>query len=213
MGQFINIPNSAAPRWKGTGASLAALPLVGNTDGDVRVAIDTHTIYVWNEGITTWVTTTGGAGLTNLNGQTGNSQTFAVGTAGTNFAVSSAGDIHTFDLPDASGTARGVITTGTQTVAGFKTFSNNVTISGTLDANDQYKNESNRLISAGEATAKAFTLAATPKNASRTRLIPLDGVEQEFGVDFTVVGASLSWGGLGLDGVLLSGDKVTIIYD
>lgn len=48
-------------------------------------------------------------------------QTFAVGTSGTDFAVVSTGTSHTFNLPDASATARGLVTTGTQTFAGTKT--------------------------------------------------------------------------------------------
>lgn len=51
-----------------------------------------------------------GAGLTSLNGQTGNSQTFAVGTTGTDFAINSLANVHTFNLPSASATNRGALT-------------------------------------------------------------------------------------------------------
>jgi hypothetical protein len=53
-----------------------------------------------------------------------------IGTTGTNItssvATSSTTPIITLNIPDASATARGVVTTGTQTFEGVKTFKNNV---------------------------------------------------------------------------------------
>lgn len=74
------------------------------------------------------VLTTLTTGLTALNGLTAQVQSFATGTSGTDFGISSTSATHTFNLPDASATARGVITTGTQTIAGTKTFSSNIKI-------------------------------------------------------------------------------------
>jgi hypothetical protein len=55
------------------------------------------------------VITTFTTGLTALNGLTTQVQFFAVGTSGTDFAISSATDTHTFNLPTASATNRGAL--------------------------------------------------------------------------------------------------------
>ena len=49
-------------------------------------------------------------------------QTFATGTTGTDFNIVSSGTVHTFNIPDASATARGLINATTQTIGGAKTF-------------------------------------------------------------------------------------------
>ena len=56
------------------------------------------------------VLTTFTTGLTALNGLTQQVQNLAVGTSGTDFSISSATDTHTFNLPDASATNRGALT-------------------------------------------------------------------------------------------------------
>ena len=69
------------------------------------------------------IITTFSGGVTSLNGLTANTQYLAVGTTGTDFNISSITDTHTFNLPSASATARGLVTTNGQTLAGAKTFS------------------------------------------------------------------------------------------
>jgi hypothetical protein len=55
------------------------------------------------------VITTFTTGLSALNGLTSQVQFFAVGTSGTNFNIASASDTHTFNLPTASATNRGAL--------------------------------------------------------------------------------------------------------
>jgi hypothetical protein len=67
--------------------------------------------YYWNGSY--WVafgTGGGGSGLSSLNGLTGSTQTFATGTTGTNFNIVSSLSSHVFNIPDASASARGLLT-------------------------------------------------------------------------------------------------------
>lgn len=66
------------------------------------------------------------SGVSALNSLTG-SLTIAVGTSGTDVAVSASGSTVTVNIPDAGASARGVLTTGTQTIAGAKTFTGGAT--------------------------------------------------------------------------------------
>jgi hypothetical protein len=65
------------------------------------------------------VLTTFTTGLTALNGLTAQVQNFAVGTSGTDFAISSVTETHTFNLPTASATNRGALSS-----ADWSTFNN-----------------------------------------------------------------------------------------
>ena len=71
------------------------------------------------------VLTTFSTGLNALNGLTAQVQYFATGTSGTDFAISSATDTHTFNLPIASGT-----NTGKLSNSDWTTFNNKVSGSG-----------------------------------------------------------------------------------
>lgn len=77
----------------------------------------------------TFATCAAASGLTNLNGLIASSQTFAVGTSGSDFGIASSGSTHVFNIPDAGNSTRGLITTGAQTIAGSKTFTSALTLS------------------------------------------------------------------------------------
>ena len=82
------------------------------------------------------IITTFSTGITALNGLTAQVQYFATGTSGTDFNISSTTATHTFNIPSASATNRGLITTGTQTIAGDKTFSGSIILNGGVDMNN-----------------------------------------------------------------------------
>jgi hypothetical protein len=61
-----------------------------------------------------------GTGITAINSLTGAVQTLATGTAGTDFAISSTGTTHTFDLPTASAANRGALSSADWTLFNAK---------------------------------------------------------------------------------------------
>jgi len=124
-----------------------------------------------------------------------NNQTFATGTSGTDFNISSSGTTHTFNVPDASGSARGVITTGTQTFAGAKTFSTGVTVSGATSNASNLTLGITSATTPGTATDRYLTVDATGK-------VILSSVSGITGL--TTIGASPNANGASISGGLLS---------
>jgi len=104
-----------------TSHTHAAADITSGTIATARLASGTADATTYLRGDQTWAAVS--AGISSLNALTDATQTFAVGTSGTNFAISSASGVHTFNLPDASATARGLVTTGAQTFGGTKQFS------------------------------------------------------------------------------------------
>jgi hypothetical protein len=85
------------------------------------------------------IVTTFSNGLNTLNGLTKQAQYFAVGSTGTDFAISSSVDTHTFNIPSASASNRGLITTGAQTIAGDKTLTGQIVLKEASSSADYTK--------------------------------------------------------------------------
>lgn len=68
-----------------------------------------------------------------------------------------------------------------------------------------------RVITLGEETAKQLTLTATPAVPAAVILSVPSGIAF-YGVDYSVSGSILTWSGLGLDGFLITGVRVVIIF-
>lgn len=100
-----------------------------------------------------------GSGITSINADATAAQVLLVGTAGTDFAiVDDAAGNHTFNLPSASATARGLVTTGAQTIAGAKTFSS--TIVGSINGNAATVTTNANLTGAITSTGNATVLGS-----------------------------------------------------
>jgi hypothetical protein len=95
--------------------------IVNNSDGR------TATLHTEDSHLCEIITTFSG-GVTSLNGLTANTQYLAVGTSGTNFNISSVSETHTFNLPSASVTARGLVTINDQSFSGLKNFTDNIIV-------------------------------------------------------------------------------------
>jgi len=98
-----------APRMTTTQQNAIPLPANGllifnTTDNILKVNTGSSVIPVW-----TPLATGSGTAINSLNGLTGTTQTFATGTTGTDFGISSSGTAHTFNLPTASATNRGAL--------------------------------------------------------------------------------------------------------
>lgn len=69
-----------------------------------------------------------------------NYNTMTTGTSGVDFNIAYAANAYTFNLPDASGSARGVVTTTAQSFAGDKTFQGRILQSYATETSAQYFN-------------------------------------------------------------------------
>ena len=139
-------------------------------------------------------------GINNLNGQTGNSQTFATDESGTDFQVNSLNDIHTFSLPNASGSTSGKLKSSDWVEFNTK---------------QEYKVEQ-RTLGLIDIANKYIILTEAPTIPTKVTLDVVYGVAQAYGLDFVMTvdngGKRLSWNGLSLDGQLAQNDILIARY-
>lgn len=63
-----------------------------------------------------------------------------------------------------------------------------------------------------DITNKFVILSQAPGSPTDTALTVIDGPMQEYGLDYTVSGSTLSWNGLFLDGILTAGDELIVQF-
>lgn len=121
--EYITQGTTIAPYYFAIPVATATLALTDRLAIRIYVNVDGRTVTLHTEnGHLCQVVTTLSKGMVSLNNLTDQSQFLAVGTSGTDFNIVSSGDTHTFNIPSASASNRGLITTGAQTIAGAKTF-------------------------------------------------------------------------------------------
>lgn len=114
--------------WKSPIATEVALPTVGNIDGDARVTLDSDYIWLWDGTTSRWIN----SGIkVSVVGSTPNANGYSleyvnVGANRTELRLI---------LQPADATNPGVVTTGTQTFAGDKTFNDDVVVQGDFTVN------------------------------------------------------------------------------
>ena len=118
-------------------------------------------------------------GITTLNTLTSSSQTFATGTSGSDFNISSSSSTHTFNIPDASFSNRGLITTAAQNIAGIKSFNSTVKmlVSGEFGVDSSVRGTA---IFHGTGTGSVTLQASNSTSADYTLTLPVnDGASGE----------------------------------
>ncbi len=141
-----------------------------------------------------WTSLSSVSAITTLNGLTASTQTFATGTSGTDFNISSVTSTHTFNIPYAGSGATGLITTQTQTIAGAKTFSGQTSITNSTASTSTTTGA--LIITGGVGIAGSIWSGqhiVTDTTVSTT----------------TATGAMLVFGGLGVSGQINSASLVT----
>jgi len=141
--ESINQGTTIAPYYFAIPVATAALAVTDRLAIRIYVSVDGRTVTLHTENShLCQVVTTLSKGMVSLNNLTDQSQFITTGTSGTNFAIVSSGDTHTFNLPVASATNTGKLSSTdwstfnnkqaagnyvtldtTQTITAYKTFS------------------------------------------------------------------------------------------
>lgn len=183
---------TADPRVTATDAPKGSIYLWAN-GASVFVKNDDGTTTNWTPLGAGGSSSSSGGGISNLNGQTGATQTFSTATTGTDFAITSAANNHEFAIPDSSATARGLLTS-----AFFSDFNSRLSALNSLtpDANHRVA------IAAGSnitllPSGSTLTISAQGDGQGITSIDSMTAAAQTFlagsaGTDFNIVHSGAS---------------------
>jgi hypothetical protein len=119
-----------------------------------------------------------GTGITAINSLTGAAQTMVTGSSGTDFAISSSGTAHTFNIPTASASNRGLLSSANWTTFNNKQDAITLTTTGTSGAATLVGSTLNVPQYAGAGSGTSFqtgTFAGATVGASATVYATLTG--------------------------------------
>ena len=137
-------------------------------------------------------------GVSALNGLTANTQYLAVGTSGNDFAINSLTDTHTFNLPTASATNRGALSS-----TDWSTFNGKMNYSDTVSLSNRINAKQNALTltttnTSGAATLTGDTLNIPNYGSALSSYVPYTGATGAVNLgafDLTVNGLTIGKGG------------------
>lgn len=125
----------------------------------------------------------------------------------TKISILENGDQTTVDITDKNVVTDSVTVGGVGGTVLTKTVLDNlIGATGTTQIVDKFT------LNGTDQTNKFVTLSQTPPTPGDTILLVEDAGNMFFGTDFTVTGNQLGWSGKALDGILASGDNLTITY-
>jgi len=195
-GQVLRTDGSGLLSWIDKGVTVGAAPPVSVQQGDLWWStLDANLFIYYDDGTSAqWVEATTGAnggnyggagsGITLLNGISYSDQTFAVGSAGSDFNIASAGASHTFNIPSADLTKRGLVSTGTQTFGGLKRFSSGLEVK-TGNSVKLFNSADTAYTALKSVATSSVTYSLPPTDGTPLQVIYTDG---SAGLGWTYVG-------------------------
>ncbi len=142
--------------------------IYGFGSADCRIPVGTNGQFFTADSAQTcgakWSTPGAGSGnVVSINGDATAVATLTAGSAGTDFAIvdNAAGD-HLFNIPTASATARGLVSTGAQTIAGVKTISSQPILSSLTASQAVFTDSSKGLVSNAITGTGNVVMSASP---------------------------------------------------